>query len=139
MQVTCTSQTLPDTLQRPRVFEGYVQKMLEWKIIRKSSSPFASPVVIVKKPDGSNRVCVDYRRINNVTLFDPEPMMTPEDFFSKLNKSVFFAKPDFSKGYWQIPVKREDGHKTAFVTPDGHYEFLRMTFGMMNSGALFVR
>ena len=108
-------------------------------LIRKSSSPYASPVVIVKKKDGSNRICVDYRKLNKVTISDPEPTKISEDLFQQLGKSSFFSKIDLSKGYWQIPVTEEDVFKTAFLTPDGAYEFLRMSFGMKNSGATLVR
>lgn len=116
-----------------------IQTMLDMNIIRESSSPYASPVVIVRKPDGSNRVCIDFRKLNKVTVFDPEPMVTPDDLFARINKSVYFTKLDFTKGYWQIPMRKSDISKTAFVTPDGHYEYLKMPFGMMNSSASFVR
>ena len=96
--------------------------------IRESKSPYASPVVIVKKSDGSNRMCVDYRKLNKVTVFDLEPMPTVEELFQKTGNDKFFSKTDLSKGYWQIKVAEEDIPKTAFVTPDGHWEFLRMLF-----------
>ena len=116
-----------------------VREMLDMGVIRKSSSPYASPVVIVKKKDGLNRICVDYRKLNKVTIADPEPMKTLENLFQQLGKSKFFSRFDLSKGYWQIPVAEEDVFKTAFVTPDGKYEFLRMPFGIKNSGATLVR
>ena len=116
-----------------------IQDMLEMGVIRESNSPYASPVVIVKKPDGTNRICVDYRKLNKITIFDPEPMIPPEDIMAKMSKSKYFSKLDFVKGYWQIPVTSDDIPKTAFVTPDGCYEFLKMPFGMMNAGATFVR
>ena len=116
-----------------------IKEMLDMGVIRKSSSPYASPVVIVKKKDGWNRICVDYRKLNKVTISDPEPMLTSEDLFQQLEKSKFFSKIDLSKEYWQIPVAEEDIFKTAFVTPDGTYEFLQMPFGMKNSGATLVR
>ena len=113
--------------------------MLDMGVIRKSSSPYASPVVIVKKEDGSNSICVHSRKLNKVTVLDPEPTKTSEDLFQQLGKSKFFSKIDLSKGYWQIPVAEEDAFKTAFVTLDGTYEFLQMPFGMKNSGATLVR
>ena len=113
--------------------------MLDLGIIRASASPYAFPIVIVKKKDGSNRICVDYRKLNKVTVADPELMKTPEDLFQRLGKSNYFSKIDLSKGYWQIPVAEEDVKKTAFVTPDGNYEFIRMPFGMKNSEATLVR
>ena len=116
-----------------------IKEMLDLGIIRESKSPYASPVVIVKKSDGSNRVCVDYRKLNKLTVFDPEPMPTAEELFQKTGNDKFFSKIDLSKGYWQIKVAEEDIPKTAFVTPDGHWEFLRMPFGMVNSGATLKR
>ncbi|GFS14105.1 zinc finger protein [Elysia marginata] len=116
-----------------------LRKMEDLKIIRKSSSPYSFPVVVVKKKDGSNRVCIDYRRLNKITTFDPQPMTTPADVFQGMEKDQYFSKLDLSKGYWQIPVRKEDIPKTAFVTMDCHYEFLRMPFGMMNSGATLTR
>ena len=116
-----------------------IKYMLEMGIIRESTSPYASPVVIVKKPDGSNRVCIDFRKLNKISVFDPEPMVTAEDLFAKMNKSKYFTKIDFTKGYWQIPVAPEDIPKTGFVTPDGCYEFIMMPYGMVNAGATYVK
>ena len=113
--------------------------MLDLGIIRTSALPYASPIVIVKKKDGSNRICVDYRKLNKVTAADPEPMKTPENLFQRLGKSNYFSKIDLSKGYWQIPVAEEDKKKTAFVTSDGNYDFIRKPFGMKNSEAILVR
>ena len=81
-------------------------------------------------------MCVNYRKLNLVTIADP--MTTAEDLFGKLGKCQYHSTIDLSKGDWQIPVAKEDIHKTAFVTPDGCYEFLRMSFGMKNSGATLV-
>ena len=116
-----------------------IQEMLDLGIIRASASPYASPIVIVKKKDGSNRICVDYRKLNKVTVADPEPIKTPKDLFQRLRKTNYFSKIDLRKGYWQIPVAEEDVKKTAFVTPDGNFEFIQMPFGMKNSGATLVR
>ena len=113
--------------------------MLSMGVIRESTSAYASPVVIVRKTDGTNRICIDYRKLNKVTVFDPEPMVTADDVFHDLSGDQYFTKVDLSKGYWQVPVAVEDIHKTAFVTPDGSYEFLKMPFGMMNSAATLVR
>ncbi|GFR73373.1 zinc finger protein [Elysia marginata] len=81
--------------------------MEDLEIIRKSSSPYSSPVVVVKKKDGSNRVCIDYRRLNKITTFDPQPMTPPAEFFQGMEKDQYFSKLDLSKGYWQIPVRKE--------------------------------
>ena len=116
-----------------------IADMIKIGVIRESSSPYASPVVLVKKKDNTKRVCVDYRKLNKLTVFDPEPMPTAEHLFQKLSGDKFFSKIDLSKGYWQIAIPEEDIPKTAFVTPDGSYEFLKMPFGMINSAATLKR
>ena len=94
---------------------------------------------MVKKKDGSSRVCVDFQKFNKITEVDPEPMTTAEDLFRRLSGKKYLSKIDLTKGYWQIRVAPEDVHKTAFVTPDGQYEFTRMQFRMGNSDATLVR
>ena len=116
-----------------------IQEMINTGIICEFDSPYASPMVVVKKKDGSNCICVNYRKLNRNTITDPEPMTTVEDLFKKLGQCQFFSKNDLSKDYWQIRVADEDIHKTAFVIGDGCYEFLRMPFGKKNSGATLVR
>ena len=116
-----------------------IADMIKMRVIRESDSPYASPVVVVKKKDNTNRVCVDYRKLNKLTVIDPEPMPTAEHLFQKLSGDKFFTKIDLSKGYWQITIPEEDILKTAFVTPDGSYEFLKMPFGMINSAATLKR
>ena len=80
-----------------------IQEMIDLGIIRASTSSYASPIVIVKKKDGSNRICVDYHKLNKVTVADLEPIKTPEDLFKRLGKGSYFCKIDLSEGYWQIP------------------------------------
>ena len=116
-----------------------IDDMMKMGVIRESNSPYASPVVVVKKRDGSNRVCVDYRKLNKLTIFDPEPMPAAVDLFQKLNGDKFFSKLDLSKGFWQISIPEAGIPNTAFVTPDGLYEFLKMPFGMVNSAATLKR
>ena len=96
-------------------------------------------MVVVKKKDGSNCICVDYRKLNWIAITDPEPMSTAEELFQKHGQCQFFSKRVLSKGYWQIPVADDDIHKTAFVAGDGCWKFVRMQFGMKNSGATLVR
>ena len=83
---------------------------------------------MVKKRDGSNRVCVDFRKLNKITEVDPEPMTTAEDLFRRLSDKKYLSKTDLTKEYWQIPVAPKDVYKTAFVTPDGQHEFTRMPY-----------
>ena len=116
-----------------------VDTMLKMGIIEQSNSPYASPVVIVKKKDGKNRFCVDYRKINASTVLDNEPIPNMEEIIADVGGATVFTKIDLSKGYWQIPVKEEDRAKTAFVTPDGQYQFKVLPFGMVNAPALFTR
>ena len=123
---------------RERVKEE-IEKMLEMGVIERSESPYAAPVVLVKKPDGSIRFCIDFRRLNRVTVFDSEPMTSADDIFAKLQGDRYFTKIDLSKGYWQVPIRDEDKPKTAFVTQDGCYQFCKMPFGLVNATATFNR
>ena len=95
--------------------------------------------LLVRKKGLKTKICVDYRSLNKITKFDPIPMTAAEDLLSKLGDSNFFSTLDLSKGFWQIPMRDEDVEKTAFVTPDGHYEFIGMPFGLMNASATLVR
>ena len=95
---------------------------------------------MVKQKDGSNRVCVDFRKLNKITKVDPEPMTTAKDMFRRLSGKKYLSKIDLTKGYREIPVAPEDVYKTAFVIQmDNNYEFLRMPFVMVNSGATLVQ
>ena len=137
MPIGCKPYPLPYAMREE--LRDEVDTMLEMGVVRPSTSPYASSVIMVKKKDGSNRVCVDFRKLNKITEVDPEPMTTAEDLFRRLSGKKYLSKIDHTKGYWQIPVAPEDVHKTAFMTPDGQYEFTRMPFGMVNSGATLVR
>ena len=116
-----------------------ISKMLLLKIVRESHSPYSSPVVVVRKKDDANRVCVDYRKLNKVTVCDEEHMTLIVDLIPNPRNDRFFTKIYLSRGYWQVPVAPRDIHKTTFSTPDGVYECLRIPFGMVNSGATLTR
>ena len=116
-----------------------IDNMLSKGVIEPSSSAYASPVVMVKKPDGSTRVCIDYRKLNSVTVFDPEPMPTAEEIFAKLAGDRYFSKFDLRKGYWQVPVNEEDQDLTTFVCHRGLFRFRVMSFGLVNAPATFSR
>jgi len=108
-------------------------------IIRRSTSPWASPLHMVPKKDGSWRPCGDFRRLNLVTEPDVYPLPNMLDFADRLHGCTIFSKIDLRKGYWQIPVRPEDIKKTALATPFGLSEFLRMPFGLRNAGSSFPR
>ena len=84
--------------------------MINMGVIRESTSPYASPVVVVKKKDNTNRVCVNNRKLNKLTVFDPGPMPTAEHLFHKVTGDKLYSKIDLSKGYWQIAIPEEDVH-----------------------------
>ena len=113
--------------------------MLELGIIEPSNSPYSSPVVLVKKQDGSYRFCCDFRKLNSITVFDAEPIGNPDDLFVKMSNSKYFTKIDLSKGYWQVKMKSSSKIYTAFVTSEGLFCFKKMPFGLVNSGATFCR
>ena len=116
-----------------------VDEMLRLGIIEESNSPYGHPIVMVKKSDGSNRFCIDFRKMNKVTVFNPEPIPNPQDLFSGFTKGKYFTKIDLTKGYWQLPVRRADQEKTAFITPDGRYQFRYMPYGLVTAGAQFTK
>ena len=85
-----------------------IDAMLTLDIIRPSALPYASPVVTVCKKDGTHRVCIDYRKLNKLTVFDPEPMTSAIDVFEKMSGDCYFTTINLTKGYWQISVAEED-------------------------------
>ena len=105
-----------------------IKTMLDLGIIRPSDSPFASPVVVVRKRDGSNRICIDFRKLNKWTIADSEPMPQLKDMFQKLADDKYFTKIDLSKGYWQISMATEDIPKTAFVLHNAKCEFVALLY-----------
>ena len=117
-----------------------IKEMLEKGVIVPSKSPFSSPIVMVPKKDGTNRMRIDYRKLNEITVKDAYPLPRIGQTIDALQGAGFFSSLDLASGYWQVPVAREDRHKTAFCTPDGGlFEFVKMPFGLTNAPATFQR
>ena len=116
-----------------------LQTWLELGIVEKSDSPFCSPLLAVRKKDGSHRFCLDCRRLNARTVFDGEPIADPALIFTQLSKARFLSKMDLASGFWQVPLSDQAKPYTAFSTRHGLYQFKVMPFGLVNAPGCFSR
>lgn len=117
----------------------HLRELYDANIIRESESPFASPVVIVKKKSGKIRLCIDYRKLNSQTIRDAYALPNIEEAFAALTGSKWFSVMDLKSGFYQVEMEEEDKPKTAFVTPMGFWEFNRMPQGVTNAPSTFQR
>ena len=127
----------------PFHLRGEVKAMLDNMehngIIEPSSGPWAAPIVMVKKKDGSWRLCVDYRKLNQVTKKDAHPLPRIDDTLDQLSGAHWFSTLDLASGYWQVELDPNDKEKTVFSTPFGLFQFNVMPFGLCNAPSTFQR
>ena len=122
-----------------RLKNELIEQMLESDVIRPSVSPWASPILLTKKADGSTRFCIDFRKVNAVTKKDSYPISNITESLESLKDAKWFTIMDLQSGFWQVPIKEEHKEITAFTTGRKLYEFQVLPFGMTNSPATFSR
>ena len=126
----------------PAIKDDIIKELNELKdsgIIEESNSDWASPIVVVQKKDGSNQICVDYRKLNSTTKFDAYPMPRIDEMLDAVGKSKYLTTLDLTKGYCQVPMSQDDKAKTAFISPLGLMQFTVMPFGLSGAPATFQR
>jgi putative transposase len=121
------------------LIESWIEWMLDRGLIRRSQAKSVQNLLVIFKPGKDPRVCFDARAVNKITIPDGYPPHRMDDLFAKLRDCVVFSSLDAASGFFQIPIKEEDRHKTAFRTESGVYEFCVMPFGLINAPATFTR
>ena len=116
-----------------------IEKLLKQNIIEESTSPWSSPIVLVRKKDGSVRFCIDFRKLNNITIKDAFPIPRIDDIFDYLSQAEYYTTIDFKSGYFQVGLDPKDRPKTAFSTRDQHYQFKVLPQGVTNGPPAFQR
>ncbi|XP_057195726.1 uncharacterized protein LOC130557734 [Triplophysa rosa] len=124
---------------RRKAIEEEVQRMLQLGVIEVSRSPWSSPIVMVPKQDGTLRFCNDYRKLNEVSSFDGYPMPRVDELLDRLGRARYISTLDLTKGYWQVPLAADAKEKTAFSTPNGHWQYRVLPFGLHGAPATIQR
>ena len=127
------------SFEEKKELQKQIAELIEQGFIRPSASPYNAPVLFVKKKDGSLRLCVDYRLLNDETVKDRFPLPLIDEIFDTVGSAKVFSKLDLMSGFYQIRAANEDIQKTAFSTSNGHYEWNVMPFGLTNAPATFQR
>ena len=122
-----------------RIIFNHIKEMAERGVIQPSKSPWASPILLADKKNGKVRFCIDYRRLNNVTIQDAYPLPKMDEIFKVLGNSSYFSTLDLTDAFWSIPVAEDDRQKTAFTSKYGLWEFTSMPFGLTNAPAIQQR
>lgn len=125
-------------IEREKV-NTHINEWIRDGIARPSLSDYASPVVLVHKKDGNTRLCVDFRQLNKKIVRDRYPLPLIEDQLDMLQNAKYFSTLDLRNGFFHVPIDAESQKYTAFIVPDGHYEFLKVPFGLCNSPSVFQR
>ena len=124
----CNHRRLPFVEQA--VVKTQVEEWVNEGVVRTSTSPFSSPVVVTKKKDGTSRICIDYRRLNKKIIRDHFPVPLIEDQLDRLQKAYVFSTLDLKNGFFHVPIEEKSKKYTAFVTYQGQFEFNRVPFGL---------
>jgi len=124
---------------KTRWVNSQIQSLLKDGINEVSLSPWSAPILVVPKPDGLGRLCIDFRKLNAITEPDPYPMPQIDALLDRLGGARFLSKLDMNKAYWQVEIAPQDRHLTGFMTSSGHWIWKRMAVGLRNAPATLSR